>query len=383
MIRSTDRIRTMHAGALPRPPELFGMVFAKMMGQEVDEAAMMQLRRDVVRENVGLQIETGIDSINDGEVHKFSFTHYIGQRIGGIEMRAPKEGAFPPGINGRDVPEFPGYFESQVGFTGMGSNPSVFCVGPLTYTGQAAMQEDIEIFNTALQGYSPEETYLPAVTPGTVEHWLANEYYPTDEAYLYGLAEALHEEYKAIVDAGFLLQIDDPDLPDGYGMFPDMSVAEYRKFAELRIDALNHAIGDIPEEKVRFHMCWGSYKGPHKYDIPLKDVADLVLKVKAAAYSIEASNPAHEHEWTVWRDVKLPDGKVLIPGVVGHATDFIEHSELVAQRLLRYADIVGKENLMAGTDCGIGTRVGHAKICWEKFRALSEGARIASAALWG
>ena len=383
MIRSTDRIRVMHAGALPRPPELFSMVFGKIMGQQVDEAAMTQLRRDVVRENVGLQIETGIDSVNDGEVHKFSFTHYIIERMGGIEQRAPKEGAFPPGINGRDVIDFPGYFDGKPGFTGTGSNPSIFCVGPLTYTGHAALQEDFDIFNVALEGFSPEEAYLPAVTPGTVEHWLANEHYPTDEAFLYGLADVLHEEYKAIVDAGFLLQIDDPDLPDGWGMFPDMTVPEYRKFAELRIDALNHAIGDIPEEMIRFHTCWGSYKGPHKYDIPLADIVDLLLKVKAAGYSIEASNPAHEHEWTVWRDVKLPDGKVLIPGVIGHANDFIEHPKLVAQRLLRYADLVGKENLMAGTDCGIGTRVGHAKVCWEKFRAMSEGARIASAELWG
>ena len=383
MIRSTDRIRVMHAGTLPRPQELFNMTLSKMLGQPVDEAALTSLVRDVIRENVGLQIETGIDSANDGEVHKFSFTHYIMERLGGIEQRKPKDGPAPPGVNGRDEIDFPGYFDGKPGFTGSGSNPSVFVVGPLTYTGQAAIQTDIDNFNAGLVGHSPEETFLPAVTPGTVEHWLANEYYPTDEAYLYALADVLHEEYKAIVDAGFLLQIDDPDLPDAWQMFPDMTVPEYKKFAELRIDALNHAIGDIPEEKIRFHTCWGSYKGPHKHDIPLVDIVDLILKVKAVGYSIEASNPAHEHEWTVWRDVKLPDGKVLIPGVIGHACDFIEHPQLVAQRLLRYADVVGKENIMAGTDCGIGARVGHAKVCWEKFKAMSEGARIASAELWG
>ena len=383
MIRSTDRIRTMHAGTLPRPQELFSMVFARMQGQQVDEEALTRMIREVIAENVGMQIETGVDSINDGEVNKFSFTHYVGERMGGIEVRTPKEGPAPFGINGRDMQAFPGYFDGRPGFTGSGSNPSFFCVGPLTYTGQAAMQADIDNFNAGLQGFTPEETFLPAVTPGTVEHWLANEYYPNDEAFLFAMADALHEEYKAIVDAGFLLQIDDPDLPDGWQMFPDMSVAEYKKFAELRIDALNHAIGDIPEEKVRFHTCWGSYKGPHKYDIPLRDIADLVLKVKSVGYSIEASNPAHEHEWTVWRDVKLPDGKVLIPGVIGHASDFIEHPQLVAQRLVRYANIVGKENVMAGTDCGIGSRVGHAKVCWAKFQAMSEGARIASEELWG
>ena len=383
MIRSTDRIRVMHAGTLPRPQELFNMTLAKMLGQPVDEDALWGLVREVVRENVGLQIETGIDSVGDGEVAKFSFTHYIGERLGGIEMRRPKEGPAPYGVNGRDEQVFPGYFDDKPGFTGAGSNPAHFVVGPLTYTGQAALQSDIEIFNAGLVGYSPEETFLPAVTPGTVEHWLANEYYPTDEAFLYGLADALSEEYKAIVDAGFLLQIDDPDLPDAWQMFPDMTVPEYRKFAELRLDALNHALRDIPEEKIRFHTCWGSYKGPHLHDIPLADIVDLILKVKAVGYSIEASNVAHEHEWTVWRDVKLPDGKVLIPGVIGHASDFIEHPQLVAQRLLRYADLVGKENLMAGTDCGIGARVGHAKVCWEKFRAMSEGARIASAELWG
>ena len=383
MIRSTDHIRTMHAGTLPRPQDLFTMVLAKSRGEAVDESAMTKLLQDVIGENVGLQLETGIDSVNDGEVGKVTFTSYISERMGGIERRTPKDGPAPPGINGRDMQEFAGFFEARGGFTGTGSNPSYFCVGPITYTGQAAIQTDIDNFNAGLRGHSPEEAFLPAVTPGTMEHWLANEYYPTDEAFLFALADALHEEYRAIVDAGFLLQIDDPDLPDGWQMNPDMSVAEYRKFADLRIEALNHAIGDIPEEMVRFHTCWGSYKGPHKYDIPLEDIADLILKVKAVGYSIEASNPVHEHEWTVWRDVKLPDGKVLIPGVIGHANDFIEHPQLVAQRLVRYASVVGKENVMAGTDCGIGSRVGHAKVCWEKFRAMSEGARIASGELWG
>ncbi|MEE2656322.1 MAG: cobalamin-independent methionine synthase II family protein [Chloroflexota bacterium] len=383
MIRSTDRIRTMHAGTLPRPNDLRDMVVAKESGQAYDESKFTRLVQSVIKENVKLQIGSGIDSVNDGEVSKLSFTSYISDRMGGIEKRKPSDGPAPFGINGRDTAEFNEYFINKDGFTGLGSNPSYFVTGPVTYTGKAAIQADIDNFKAGLQGSTPEETFLPAITPGTMEHWLANEHYKTDEEYLFALADALHVEYKSIVDAGFLLQIDDPDLPDAWQMHPEMTVKDYQKFADLRVDALNHAIGDIPEEKVRFHTCWGSYKGPHKYDVSLRDMIDLILKVKAVGYSIEASNPMHEHEWTVWKDVKLPDGKVLIPGVIGHASDFIEHPELVAQRLVRYANIVGKENLMAGTDCGIGSRVGHAKICWAKFEAMAEGARIATKELWG
>ena len=383
MIRSTDRIRTMHAGTLPRPNDLRDMVVAKESGQAYDESKFTLLVQSVIKENVKLQIGSGIDSVNDGEVSKLSFTSYISDRMGGIEKRKPSDGPAPFGINGRDTAEFNEYFINKDGFTGLGSNPSYFVTGPVTYTGKAAIQADIDNFKAGLQGSTPEETFLPAITPGTMEHWLVNEHYKTDEEYLFALADALHVEYKSIVDAGFLLQIDDPDLPDAWQMHPEMTVKDYQKFADLRVDALNHAIGDIPEEKVRFHTCWGSYKGPHKYDVSLRDMIDLILKVKAVGYSIEASNPMHEHEWTVWKDVKLPDGKVLIPGVIGHASDFIEHPELVAQRLVRYANIVGKENLMAGTDCGIGSRVGHAKICWAKFEAMAEGARIATKELWG
>ena len=383
MIRSIDRIRTMHAGTLPRPNDLRDMVVAKESNQVYDESKFTRRVQAVIKENVRLQIESGIDSVNDGEVSKLSFTSYISDRIGGIEKRKPSDGPAPFGINGRDTAEFNEYFINKEGFTGLGTNPSYFVTGPVTYTGETAIQADIDNFKAGLQGSTPEETFLPAITPGTMEHWLANEHYKSDEEYLFALADALHVEYKSIVDAGFLLQIDDPDLPDAWQMHPEMTVKDYQKFAELRVNALNHAIGDIPEEKVRFHTCWGSYKGPHKYDIPLRDMIDLILKVKAVGYSIEASNPMHEHEWTVWKDVKLPDGKVLIPGVIGHASDFIEHPELVAQRLVRYANIVGKENLMAGTDCGIGSRVGHAKICWAKFEAMAEGARIATKELWG
>jgi 5-methyltetrahydropteroyltriglutamate--homocysteine methyltransferase len=302
------------------------------------------------------------------------------------ETRELKAGEGPPrqAIGGRDVREFPEYFAPGTGRTGaaVGQDP-LFCVGPLTYTGQAAVQFDIETFKAALQGANANEAFLPAIAPGTVEHWLRNEHYASDEAYLFALADILHEEYKAITDAGLVLQIDDPDLADGWQIHHGMTVPEYQKFAELRIDALNHALRDIPEEQVRFHMCWGSYHGPHKFDIPLSDLVDLILKVKAQTYSIEASNSRHEHEWTVWENANLPDGKMLMPGVIGHESDFIEHPELVAQRLVRYANLVGRENVIAGTDCGIGSRVGHGSICWAKFEAMVEGAAIATKQLWG
>ena len=212
---------------------------------------------------------------------------------------------------------------------------------------------------------------------------MSNEHYKNEEEFVFAIADVMHEEYKAITDAGFQLQIDDPDLPDGWNCLPGMSVADYRKYAMLRVDALNHALRDIPKEQVRLHVCWGSFHGPHQDDIPLKEIVDLIFKVKASSYSIEASNPAHEHEWQVFETAKLPDGADLIPGVIGHATDFVEHPELVAQRLVRYAKLVGRENVMGGSDCGIGTRVKHPKIAWAKLGALVEGARLASKQLWG
>jgi 5-methyltetrahydropteroyltriglutamate--homocysteine methyltransferase len=244
------------------------------------------------------------------------------------------------------------------------------------------VQFDLNNFKAALQGAGVEEAFLPAVAPGTMEHWMKNEFYPNDEAYLFAIADAMHDEYKAIVDAGFILQIDDPDLADAWQINASMSVAEYRKYAEMRIDALNHGLRDLPLDRVRFHMCWGSYHGPHKYDIPLRDIVDLILKVRAGAYSIEASNPCHEHEWRVWEEVQFPDGKIFIPGVVGHYSDFIEHPQAIADRLVRFAKLIGRENVIAGTDCGLGTRVGHPKIAWAKFQAMAEGARLASKELW-
>ncbi len=386
MKRSTERILTTHAGSLPRPPDLRALITAKASGQPYDAAALAQRLREAVAETVRRQVACGIDIVTDGELSKTNFTNYARERLRGFEVRefAPGEGPAPLSISGRDQHEFGEYFATRTGWVGVGpSQRQVFCTGPLEYVGHAAVQADIANLRAALQGVEAAEAFLPAVAPGTIEHWLRNEYYPNDETYLEAIANAMHEEYKAIVDAGFILQIDDPDLPDAWQIHPEMSVEEYRRFAAVRIEALNHALRDLPSDRVRLHVCWGSYHGPHKYDIPLRDIVDLVLQVRADAYSIEASNPRHAHEWQVWEDVKLPEGKVLIPGVVSHCCDFIEHPELVAQRLVRFARLVGRENVIAGTDCGLGERVGHPSIVWAKFEALAEGARLATRQLWG
>ena len=385
MIRSADRILTTHAGSLSRPDDVRDLITARVSGQPVDGDGLARRLRTAVAEVVRQQVAAGIDIVNDGELSKPNFTNYVRERISGFEER-PRTSADPPAplsISARDQREFPEYFAARPAFRFAGPGRSqVFCTGPIRYIGQAAVRADIENFRAALEGVTVEGAFLPAVAPGTVEHWLRNDYYPTDDAYLLALAEAMHEEYRAIVDAGFTLQIDDPDLPDAWNIHTEMSVPEYRKFAALRVDALDHALRGLPRERVRLHVCWGSYHGPHRHDIPLRAIVDLILRVPAVAYSIEASNPCHEHEWRVWEDVKLPDGAVLIPGVVGHASDFIEHPELVAERLVRYAGLVGRENLIAGTDCGLGTRVGHPTIAWAKFRAMAEGARLATQRLW-
>lgn len=383
MKRSTERILTTHAGSLPQPDDLKEMVVAKNNGRPYDQEALTRRVRSAVAEVVRKQIDCGLDIVNDGELGKANFSRYVRERLSGFVERPAKPEERPSTIFGRDLKEFPEYFQKRL-TTMRGENVwRVFCNEPLKYVGHAAVKAEIETFKAALQGVKVQEAFLPAVAPGTLEHWLKNDYYPSDEAYLFAIAEAMREEYKAIVEAGFLLQIDNPDLPDAWQINADMSVAEYRKYAEMRVDALNHALRDIAPESVRFHTCWGSYHGPHKYDIPLRDIVDLILKVRANTYSIEASNARHEHEWRVWEEVKLPDGKVLVPGVVGHATDIVEHPELIADRLVRYAKLVGRENVMAGTDCGLGPRVGDPKIAWAKFEAMAEGARLATKQLWG
>ena len=380
MRRSAERILTTHAGSLARPDDLRDMLTAKDDGRGYDAAAFAALVRDAVGKAVRRQVAAGLDVVNDGEQSKRNFTTYARERLGGIEERPLAPGARVLAmIYGRDAAEFPEYFAGRGNLAGR----EAVCTGPLTYIGHHAVRADIANLEAALSGVEAADAFLPAVAPGTVEHWLRNEHYGSDEAYLAAIAEAMKVEYDAIVAAGFLLQVDDPDLADAWQIHPTMSVSDYRKFAALRIEALNHALRDIPPERVRFHVCWGSYHGPHKYDIPLRDIIDLILKVKANTISIEAANPRHEHEWRVWEEIKLPAGKVLVPGVVGHATDIVEHPQAIADRLVRYAKIVGRENVMAGTDCGLGPRVGDPQIAWAKFEAMAEGARLATKELWG
>ncbi|MBV9582094.1 MAG: cobalamin-independent methionine synthase II family protein [Chloroflexi bacterium] len=395
MRRSTDRIIVSHAGTLPRPPELAALL---QQGESGQDELVRQLPA-AVKEIVRRQVEAGVDVVNDGEIPKRgTFSSYIQERLEGIEERTfgLGEGPAPRDVNGRDRKDFPGFFGAGMGgfggargpFGGASSQRATearralfFCTGPLKYVGAAGAERDIRNLQAAVEGLDVE-AWLPAITPGTIEHWLWNDHYATDEEFLFAIADVMHEEYKLIVDSGVMLQLDDPDLPDGWQMYPEMSVADYRRYAAVRVEALNHGLRGVPEDRIRFHTCWGSSHGPHKNDIPLREIVDLILNVKAECISIEASNARHEHDWTVWQTVKLPAGKSLMPGVVGHSSDLIEDPELVAERLVRYAGLVGRENVIAGTDCGLGQRVGHPEIAWAKLAASAEGARLATRQLW-
>jgi 5-methyltetrahydropteroyltriglutamate--homocysteine methyltransferase len=387
MKRSTDRILTTHVGSLVRPPGLVELIRAKENGQPYDQQELAAQVQSSVREVVHKQVETGVDIPSDGEYGKPSFSGYVNERLSGFERR-PRDPNESPLLNwGRDRQLFREFYEEYDRATGSASGYPVVCTGPIAYQGQAAVQSDIVTFKAALAGVNPAEAFIPAVAPGTIELQRRNTYYPTDEAYLFAIAEAMREEYRAIVDAGFVLQLDDPRVVTQYGMpDPAPSIADYRKFAELRVEAINHALAGIPSDRIRYHLCWGSWHGPHVTDVPLKDIVDIVLRVHADAYSVEAANPRHEHEWQVWEDVKLPDGKILIPGVVAHTTNLVEHPELIAWRITTYARMVGRENVIAGTDCGFSqgafTPRVHHSIMWAKLQALAEGAELATRQLW-
>jgi 5-methyltetrahydropteroyltriglutamate--homocysteine methyltransferase len=385
MKRSTERIVTTHVGSLPRPPDLLDMIQAKERGGSFDAAAFAARVKSAVAEVVRRQAEAGIDIIADGEMGRFGFIPYVNERLTGLEARPnPRsEGTWARSREHLAFPEYYAWAAQMPGAAGGAQRAQWVCTGPIVYKGHEALARDIDNLKAALAPVRYEDAFMPAVSPAQLAGWNKNEFYKTDEEFGLALADALREEYRAIVDAGFLLQIDDPDLPDGWACLPDITLPDYRNYAALRIDALNHALRDIAPEKIRLHVCWGSFHGPHHDDIPLKDIIDLIFRVRAGSYSIEASNPCHEHEWRVFEEVKLPDGATLVPGVVGHCTDFIEHPDLVAERLVRYANLVGRENVLAGTDCGLGTRVGHPSICWAKFEALAEGARRATKLLWG
>ena len=388
MRRSTDRIITSHAGSLYGTPELLKL----MEGQRPGTAPGPEhagLVKQAVSDVVRLQKENGVDVPNDGEYTKgllLGWMTYARSRLGNVVERplGPGEVAGNQSITAREERFFPDYFAGQQ-LAGAGSfaGTSVYCTGPLSYAGQADTARDIEYLKAGMQANGIEEGFISALAPGTIEHWLRDDYYHDEEKFIYAIADAMHEEYKAIADAGLVVQLDDPGLPDGFQIHPDMSVADYRRFLDLRVEATNHSIRDIPESQVRLHMCWGSSHHPHTQDLPLSEIIDLVYKVKAECYSIEAANPQHEHEWEVFKDHPLPDGKSLMPGILGHcAREFVEHPEAVAQRFERYASVVGKENVIGGTDCGL-TRVAHPSVMWAKFRAMRDGAEIATKRLWG
>ena len=386
MKRSINRILTTHAGRLDGPPELMQMTRQIMSGRAVDQQELGTKTRNGMAHVLRKQVEAGIDVISDGEVTKFGFggLAYYGRRLSGLVSRPLKTGEAPfMAMRTNERLEFAEFYQ-EMEFLPVPAERAV-CNGAVTYIGQEEIKRDIELFRSTLAetGANPEETFMCVLAPGWLEHFFYNEYYSTDEEYLFALADAIKHEYKAIVDAGLILQIDDPALPDTYDMIvPSPTIQEYRKFAAVRVEALNHALEGLPEERIRFHICWGSWHGPHTHDLPLKDIVDLMLKVKAGAYSVEAANPRHEHEWKIWKEVKLPPGKILIPGVVSHASNVVEHPELVADRIALYASLVGREYVIAGTDCGMGFRV-HPQIAWAKLKALSEGAALANKEVWG
>ncbi len=402
-----ERILATHTGSLIRPAELLAFLAARDRGESVDEQAYQDALRRSVADIVDRQVEVGIDVVDDGEMGKTSWITYLYERVSGLEARlVTLEGAsmLPPS---RDRQNFPGAYaeldaldeaatrNSNIAPEGTERDEAAdsgqvvqwVCTGPIEYNPEA-IQRDIANLKAALQGHDGIEGFMPVVAPASA-YWLVNEHYESDEAFVYGLADALHEEYKAIIDAGLMLQVDDAVLMHEADsmMSEGKSFEDYRRWAQLRVDGLNHALRDLPEDRIRYHVCWGSWHGPHAYDPPLRDVVDLILQVKAGQYAMEQANPRHEHEWRLWEDVDLPEGKKLIPGVVTHHTNVVEHPDLVAQRLVRLANVVGRENVLAGTDCGFAqgafiTRV-HEEIQWAKLSALAEGARIASRELWG
>jgi 5-methyltetrahydropteroyltriglutamate--homocysteine methyltransferase len=402
MRASDDRILTTHAGSLPRPDRLIEANRAREAGEAIDEPELQETLRAAVAEIVRRQRDAGIAVPGDGEFGKSMGTRvnygawwrYSWQRLGGLDLHGPslyemaprrsRPGAVVLTSFGdrRDRTRFAAaYGDPDSGIT-TGPRPAApVCVAPLTYAGQDAIRADIANFKAALQAAGVAEGFMTAVAPGSASR-IGNEHYKTEEELLYACADAMREEYQAIVDAGLILQLDDPAIAENWDMInPEPTVEEYKKFTMVRVEALNHAIRGLPQDRIRFHLCWGSWHGPHTTDIAMRDIVEVMLAVDAGAYSFEAGNVRHEHEWKVWQDVKLPDGKLILPGVVSHATNVVEHPELVAERILRFANLVGRERVVASTDCGLGGRV-HPDIAWAKLEALAQGAALASRQLW-
>jgi 5-methyltetrahydropteroyltriglutamate--homocysteine methyltransferase len=387
MKRSTERILTTHVGSLIRPAALQQFLRDRQGGKAVDRGAYDECLTAAVAEIVRRQTEAGIDVVSDGEFGKsISWSQYALERLTGFERRPVAPGA-NPFQRGGDRERFAAFYAELDAREGVATTTDAICVGPIRYSGEAELERDINNFKAALRTTTVVEAFLPVAAPASVIPDRKNEFYGSDEECLHAIADAMRTEYRMIIEAGFLLQLDDARAAVTYDrMVPPASFQDYRDWVALHVDVLNHAIEGLPEDRIRYHVCWGSWPGPHTTDVPLRDIVDLILKVRVGAYVIEGANPRHEHEWNVWRDVKLPPGKVLVPGVISHATNIVEHPELVAERIVRLAQLVGRENLIAGTDCGFAQgpfhRRVHPSIMWAKLEALAEGARLASMALW-
>ena len=381
MKRSESRILTTHTGSLPRSPELQELLRSRL-DPKAGEAEEFRTGVDEgVADAVAKQFEIGIDVINDGEQGRVQYATYVKDRLTGFDgeqlLRAR------PRIDMVDFPEF----AAQSGVSSSATIPWPACTGPIAWKDKDAVQRDIQRLQAATSGVKSEEVFITAASPGVIANFLVNEHYPSEEEYLYALAEVMKDDYKAIVDSGLLLQIDCPDLAmTRVTQFSDLSQEQFIKIVEIHVEVLQYALAGLAPDRMRLHLCWGNTEGPHHYDVPLKEIINIVLKAPPLGISFECANPRHAHEWKVWEDVKLPDGKVIIPGVLDTTTNFIEHPELIAERIVRYAGVVGKENMMVGSDCGFGTsawgRRVESRIAWAKLEAMVEGARLASQELW-
>jgi 5-methyltetrahydropteroyltriglutamate--homocysteine methyltransferase len=381
MKRSTDRILSTHTGSLPRPAELVSMEEGHDQRDLQNDERFEQQVKAAVRDIVRKQIDTGVDVVNDGEASKVSYATYVTERLTGF---GDASRAMRPQVEAGMFPDF---------YRERGMNPNAIhrpvCTGPITWQGDALVKRDIDNLRSALEGVTPQETFMSAASPGVVWNFLENDYYPSDEAYVFAVADAMRHEYQAIVDAGFVLQLDAPDLAMGWNryVFADKTIDDFRSVAEMHVAAMNSALEGIPAERVRLHLCWGNSESPHVRDVPLARILDIALKTRAQAFSFEGANPRHEHEWKLFKDQRLPEGTILIPGVLDSTTNFVEHPELIAERIVRYAELVGRENVIAGTDCGFSTAARaqltvHPSVTWAKFQAMADGARLASEQLW-
>ncbi|HEY7466102.1 MAG TPA: cobalamin-independent methionine synthase II family protein [Dehalococcoidia bacterium] len=379
--RSTDKILTTHTGSLPRPADLIEMIRKREAGEAVDEAAFQARVRSAVHETVQKQIDCGIDLVSDGEEGKPSYATYLKDRVTGFGGESPTRIRIQ--AEARDFPE---YTERRMATTAtILKRPT--CNGPIAWKDFAAVERDVDNFKAAVESLKPRGAFMTAASPGVVAFFLGNDYYPTHDAYLEAIAAVMKDEYEAIANAGFELQMDCPDLAMGRNsMFFDLELPAFRKIVGRHIEVVNEATKNIPPEQMRLHLCWGNYEGPHHMDVPLRDILDVVLTCRAAVISFEGANPRHEHEWNVFQDVKLPDDKIIMPGVIDSTTNFVEHPELIAQRIVRYADLVGKERVFAGSDCGFGTNAASTnvdpRITWAKLTALAEGAALATKQLY-